>query len=159
MWQKMALTTAVALSIGGCASGAGGTASQTSVPTPVVTTQSGQPSIFGASASDYTLVSINGHALPYATPAKSDAALKPMEVVSGTLDLAANGEFSISTKYRDSTAPGGHDIDNKFSGSCTPEGHGYHMFWDGGGDSQLEIRGDSVTVDDGGVHSQYVKQH
>jgi hypothetical protein len=159
MWHKMALTTAVALSVAGCASGAGGTASQASAPAPAVTPQSGQSSIFGASASDYTLVSINGHALPYAAPAKGDASLQSMEVVSGTLDLAANGEFSISTRYRDATAPGGHDVDNKFSGSCTPEGHGYHMFWDGGGDSQLEISGDSVTVDDGGVHSRYVKQH
>jgi hypothetical protein len=32
------------------------------------------------------------------------------------------------------------------------------MFWDGGGDTQLSISGDTVTVNNGGTIFQYLKR-
>jgi hypothetical protein len=32
------------------------------------------------------------------------------------------------------------------------------MFWDGGGDTQLAISGDTVTVNNGGILFRYVKR-
>jgi hypothetical protein len=117
----------------------------------------GQSSLFGAAASDYALVSVNGHRLPYAPEAGSDAGLGPTEIVSGALTLQPNGVFSMSTTHRD-PKPSGQRYDSKFSGACAPDGDGYKMFWDGGGDTQLAISGDTVTVNNGGTLFRYIKR-
>jgi hypothetical protein len=161
MWQKIALATAAVLPLVGCASGATGSAAQPmgQAPVPVVAVQSGQSNMFGAAARDYVLLSIDGQRLPYAPTVARNVALAPAEVVSGTLTLQPNGAFSIATFYRD-TKPqkndGGFDI--KYSGICAPEGDAYRMFWEGGGDTQLAISGDTVTVNNSGVLFRYVSR-
>ena len=159
MWQKIALAAAAVLPLVGCASGGAGTAQPPVVwPVPAVAMQSGQSSIFGTAASDYTLLSIDGHRLPFAPAATSDAALPPAEVISGTLTLQPNGTFSMSTWYREAVSSGQRLFDNKSSGSCAPDGVGFRMFWDGGGDTQLSISGDSITVNNSGMLFRYLKR-
>ena len=154
MWQKLALAAAACIPIIGCATGGapGGQA-----PAPAVATQTGQSGVFGMAASDYTLVSIDGHRLPYTPTTVSDAALPPTEVVSGTLSLQTSGAFSISTRYRETKASDRRSFDSKFSGSCAPDGDAFRMFWDGGGDTQLSISGDTVMVNNYGMLFRYLK--
>lgn len=160
MWQKMAVLAAVALPVIGCAGGVAGVGSQPPVssPAPAVTTQSGQSNIFGSVARDFTLVSIDDHALPYALPNASDVALPPTEVMAGTLRLEPNGAFSIATTYREAKSPDRRGFDTKATGLCAPDEDGYHMYWDGGGDSQLVISGDTVRVNNSGVIFRYIKR-
>jgi hypothetical protein len=157
MWQKLALVAAAAIPLVGCASGSVSTVAQPSVQAPAVATQSGQSNVFGAAASEYALVSIDGHALPYA-PASGDAALAPTVVISGTLTLQANGAFAITTKYREAKTQGERLFDGKSSGSCAPDGNGFRMYWEGGGDTGLTVSGDTATVNNAGVLYRYLKR-
>ena len=156
MWQKLALAAAACLPIIGCATGGAGTLQLP--PLPVISFQ-GESGVFGAAASDYTLLSIDGHRLPYAPTIASDATLPPTEVISGVLALQTNGAFSMSTWYREPEPTGQRLFDNKSSGSCAPDGDAFRMFWDGGGDTKLAISGDTVTVNNGGVLFRYLKRH
>jgi hypothetical protein len=118
--------------------------------------QAGQSNVFGA-AGTFSLVSVDGHALPYA-PANGDAALAPSVFLSGSLTLQLNGAFSISTTYQEPAARGDRLVLGKFSGSCAPDGDGYRMYWDGGGDSQLTVNGDTAIVNNYGTLLRYLKQ-
>ena len=155
MWQKLAFTIAAAMPLAGCASSIG--AGPSAAPAPAVTMQAGQSNLFGAVASDYALVSVDGHALPYTPRAASDVSLLPTEIVGGTLTLRANGAFTIATTYRELKSTGLHSFDSKFSGACAPEGDAYRMFWEGGGNTQLAISGDTVMVNNGGVLFRFLK--
>jgi hypothetical protein len=154
MWQKLALAAAACIPIVGCASGGTSTAQ---APAPAVATQTGQSSLFGAAASDYSLVSIDGHRLPYSPQRTSDAALPPTEVVSGALTLQPSGAFVISTSYREIKFDR-RLFDTRFSGACAPDGDAFRMFWDGGGDTQLSISGDTVQVNNAGIVFRYLKR-
>jgi hypothetical protein len=158
MWQKLALAAAACIPIIGCASGGTNTSQSAQEPAPAVATLTGQSSLFGAAASDYALVSVNGHRLPYAPEVAGDAALGPTEVLGGTLTLQPNGVFSMSTTRRDTKPAGQRSFDSKSSGACAPDGEAYRMFWDGGGDTQLAISGDTVTVNNGGTIFRYLKR-
>lgn len=160
MWQKITLATAAVLPLVACASGTTGSAAQPlgQGPVPVVAVQSGQSTIFGAAARDYALLSIDGHRLPYAPAAGRDVALASAQVVSGTLTLQPNGAFSIATFYRDTKQQNGGAFDITSGGICTPQGDGYRMVWDGGGDTQLAITGDTVTVSNNGLLFRYVSR-
>jgi hypothetical protein len=155
MWRKVALAAAACFSVIGCASG--GT-SPAQAPAPAVATQTGQSTVFGAAASDYALVSIDGHRLPFTPPAAGDVALPPTQIESGTLSLQLSGAFVMSTTYREIKASDGRSFDTKFSGSCAPDGREFRMFWDGGGDTQLSISGDTVIVNNGGLLFRYLKR-
>jgi hypothetical protein len=157
MWQKLALAAAACIPIIGCASG-GPSSAPAPFPVPAVTTQVGQSSLFGSAASDYALVSIDGHRLPYAPPVASDVALPPTEVVSGALRLQANGAFVISTSYRELKGFDRRLFDTKFSGACAPDGDAFRMIWDEGGDTKLSISGDTVSVNNAGMLFQYLKR-
>lgn len=80
---------------------------------------------------EYTLVSIDGHALPYA----------PSAVKSGSFIVNANGTFHLETVY-DRAELGGSSA----SGTCYTEGDDVKMAWDGGGLTNLSLRGDTVTL-------------
>ncbi len=158
MWQKLALAAAACIPIIGCASGGTSTANPSQAAAPAVATLTGQSSLFGAAASDYNLVSVNGHRLPYSPEVGNDASLGPTEIVSGALTLQPNGAFSMSTTHRDLKPAGQRAFESKSSGACAPDGEAYRMFWDGGGDTQLAISGDTVTVNNAGMLFRYVKR-
>ena len=158
MWQKLGIAAAACISVIGCASGgASGGASSAPAPAPVVATQSGQSNLFGAAASEYTLLSVDGHRLPYAPQGASDAALPPTEIVNGALTLQSSGAFVISTSYRELKTVDRRLFDTRFSGACAPDGNAFRMFWDGGGDTQLSISGDTVIVNNSGSLFRYLK--
>jgi len=158
MWQKLALAAAACIPIIGCASGGASTSQSAKEPAPAVATVTGQSSLFGAAASDYALVSVNGHRLPYVAEVARDGPLGPTEILGGSLTLQPNGVFSMLTTHRDTKPAGQRSYDSKFSGACAPDGDGYRMFWDGGGDTQLAISGDTVTVNNGGTLFRYLKR-
>jgi hypothetical protein len=160
MWQKLALVAAAAIPLVGCAGGSVSTVAQPSVQAtaPPVAIQNGQSDVFGAAASEYVLVSVDGHALPYAPSASGDAAIVPTEVISGTLALQTNGAFSIATTYREARIQGARVYDGKGSGACAPDGDGFRMYWEGGGDTGLTVSGDTVSVNNNGVLYRYLKR-
>jgi hypothetical protein len=155
MWQKLGIAAAACISVIGCASGGGNTAQ---APAPAVATLSGQSNLFGAAASDYTLLSIDGHRLPYAPQKASDTSLPPTEIVNGALTLQPSGAFVISTSYRELKSSDRRLFDTRNSGACAPDGDAFRMFWDGGGDTQLSISGDTVIVNNGGTLFRYLRR-
>jgi len=109
-------------------------------------------------AAEYTLVAIDGHALPFAHKASDEPGVAPTKVVSGTLTVRANGTFLMSTQYSATEAQGERRFDGQFSGSCAPQDDGFRMFWDGGGETPLTVKGDTLTVTNDGVRLQYVRR-
>jgi hypothetical protein len=110
-------------------------------------------------ASTYSLVAIDGHALPYARVSSEGPGSSPTQVVSGTLDLHADGTFSMSTKYRAAEPQGVRVFDGQFSGACAPDGDAYRLYWNGGGETALTVSGDTVTVNNDGTLFRYVRRH
>jgi hypothetical protein len=160
MRQRTTLTVAMVLPLVACASGATGTTARPAVqPEPTVAAQSGASSVAGPSAHDYVLVSVNGHALPDTLAASEDEPRARREVVGGALTFANNGTFAISTTYRDVTSQNQRPFDSKFSGVSSPDGDGFHMYWDGGGDTRFTVRGDTVAMDNEGVLFRYLPRH
>src|SRR5690348_17284239 len=104
MWRKLALAAAAAMPLAGCASGAAGTGGQPIAHSSFTVQPAAETKPLASVASDYTLIAVDGHALPYAPPAGGDATLPPNEVVGGTLSLLANGGFTITTRYRETKA-------------------------------------------------------
>lgn len=159
MWARLAIAAAAVTTLVGCNGGGAGTAARpvATAPAPMTATQSGVSNGLAAVASVYTLVTVDGHSLPYA-PA-SELGVAPTQVVSGTLNLQADGTFTLTTKYRAIEAQGERTFDGHFSGACARTDEGFRLFWDGGGETALTMTGDTATVNNGGVRFQYVKGH
>lgn len=107
-------------------------------PTPALT--------IAAVAGDYALVSLDGHALPYAASGRT--------LTSGSFALNANGTFRLQTVYGPS---GGAGTSAAFSGACYPEGDQLKMVWDEGGLANLSFRGDTVFVKRDGALYAYLR--
>jgi hypothetical protein len=157
MWAKLTIAAAAVASLIGCNGGVAGTAARpvATAPAPMTATQTGVSNGLAAVASVYRLVTVDGHALPYAPAA--EVGIAPTQVVSGTLDLQADGTFTLSTKYRAIEAQGERTFDGQFSGACARTDDGYRLFWDGGGETALTVSGDTATVNNGGVRFQYLR--
>jgi hypothetical protein len=160
MWAKLALAATAVTTLVGCNGGGAGTAARpaASTPAPATVTQTGVSNGLAAVASTYSLVGVDGHALPYARVSSQDAGSSPTQVVSGTLDLHADGTFLISTKYRATEPQGVRVFDGQFGGACAPDGDAYRLYWNGGGETALTASGDTVTVNNDGTLFQYVRQ-
>ena len=159
MWARLAIAAMVVSTLVGCSGGGAGTAARptTTAAALMTATQSGVSNGLAAVASIYSLVAVDGHALPYASTTELGTA--PTQVVGGALNLQADGTFSLSTKYRAIEPQGERTFDGHFSGACARTDEGYRLFWDGGGETALTVNGDTVTVNNGGVRFQYVKSH
>ena len=103
----------------------------------------------------YRLVAIDGHALPFAPAKKGDAAnTESWTVVGGALVVRPNGTFQVETNYDTK----GADLNNSkytFSGTCFTAGSVVRMVWDGGGQTDLRVRGDTVVVNNQGTAFSY----
>jgi hypothetical protein len=119
--------------------------------------QSGVATGIAAVAATYTLVSIDDHALPYARVYTKGPVPSPTQVVSGTLTVQPNGTFSMSTKYRAVEPQGERFFEGQFTGACAPDGDAFRLYWDGGGETALSVRGDTAIVTNDGVHFQYLR--
>jgi hypothetical protein len=62
--------------------------------------------------------------------------------VSGSFRLNANGTFRLQTVYSPDIAANGPGA----SGTCYTEGHEVKMIWDGGGLTNMTVRGDTVFL-------------
>ena len=160
MWARPAVAAAVMMTLVGCAGSAVGTAARPVASAAITSTtaQTGDANGLAAVASAYTLVAIDGHALPYARAYGSTPATSVTEVLSGTLIVDATGTFSVVTKYRASEAKGDQFFDGTFTGVCAPDGDGYRMLFEGGGENVLTAKGETVTVNNAGVLYQYQRQ-
>ena len=159
MLPKQALAAAAVMALVGCAGGAGTSAHPLlSTPASATATQTGVSSGVAAVASAYTLVAIEGHALPFAPVYGKDATVAPNQVVSGTLNLRPDGTFSVATTYRTPEPQGARTFDGHSNGACAPDGGAYRLFWDGGGETAMTAKGDTVTVTNDGVRFQYLRQ-
>jgi hypothetical protein len=121
-------------------------------------TQTGVSNGLAAVASTYTLVAIDGHALPYARVSAEGPSPSPTQVISGTLVVQPSGTFTMSTKYRATEPQGVRLFDGQFGGACAPYGDGFRLYWNGGGETALTASGDTVTVDNNGTLFRYLKQ-
>jgi len=155
MWARLAFSAAAVMTLAGCASGAAGTAAGAPAPATGRAEAAGR---LAAVAAEYTLVAIDGHALPYSPKADNDPGVAPTKVVGGTLTVRANGTFLMSTQYSATEAQGERRFDGQFSGSCAPQDEGFRMFWDGGGETPLTVKGDTVIVNNNGVRFHYLRQ-
>lgn len=156
-----ALATAALMTLVGCAGGAVGTTVQPrpQAGPPATVTQTRVSNSLDAVAGIYTLVAIDGHALPYTREAARVGTLAPTEVLSGTLVVNPNGTFTVSTQYRAMEPSGERRFAGLFSGACASVGDAYRLYWDGGGETVLTASGDTVTVDNEGARFQYKRAH
>lgn len=109
-------------------------------------------------ASTYTLVAVDDHALPYSRTDRNDATTTPTQVVSGTLDLKADGTFTMSTTYRAVDEQGERLFDGRFNGACAPDGDNYRLYWNGGGETALTVSGGTLTVNNDGTRYKYLSR-
>jgi hypothetical protein len=159
MWPRLALAAAVATTLVGCNGGAAGTAARPlDVPSPATVTQSGVSNGLDAVASAYTLVAVDGHALPYTSQRVKGSDTPLTEVISGTLDLERDGTFALSTTYRATEGSGQRLFDGKFTGACAPAGDAFRLFWEGGGETPLTMKGDTVSVNNNGAIYRYLRR-
>ena len=149
MFWKLGLAASTLACIVGCSP-----ARPTSEPTPGAATAGGTLSLESI-AGQYRLVAIDGHALPFAPAKKGDAAnTESWTVVGGALLVRPNGTFQVETNYDTK----GADLNNSkytFSGTCFTAGGVVRMVWDGGGQTDLRVRGDTVVVNNQGTAFSY----
>lgn len=151
MFWKLGLAASTLACMVGCSP-----ARPTSEPTPSAATAGGTLSLESI-AGQYRLVAIDGHALPFAPAKKGDAAnTESWTVVGGALLVRSNGTFQVETNYDTK----GADLNNssyKFSGTCFTAGSVVRMVWDGGGQTDLRMRGDTLVVNNQGTAFSYLR--
>jgi hypothetical protein len=109
-------------------------------------------------AGDYTLIAIDGHRLPYALAAHGDAArAEAWPVLAGTLSLRPNGTFRVETTYN-SNMTGSDKSTYQFSGTCFGSEGEFRMVWDGGGQTAIAVRGDTILVKNEGNAFSYLRR-
>jgi hypothetical protein len=150
MVRKIGVAAAVFASLIGCASGPAG-----STPTPNPAPSANAPPTVEAIVGQYTLVAIDGHALPVVPGRAANKSAWP--VVSGTLALQPNGTFRLETVYDRSASEGGRSA-LQFSGTCYAAGTEVRMVWDAGGLTNLTQRGDTLVLNNDGTMYSYLRR-
>jgi hypothetical protein len=98
---------------------------------------------------EYTLVTVDGNALPHAPRAVAGTMARP--VVSGSLLINPNGTFRLETAYGADSGPSA-----AATGTCYAEDDAVKMVWDGGGLTNLTLRGDTVLLKREGSEYRYL---
>ena len=132
----------------GCAGGTS-QSSRTSGPAP-----QSSPHTLASIAGDYRLVAVDGKAIPFAQPSRARDAADAWPVVAGKLVLRPDGTFLMETTY-DTNADGARSF--AFKGSCFGAGDAFSMVWDGGGQTPLTIRGDTVVISKQNTRFSYLR--
>jgi hypothetical protein len=99
----------------------------------------------------YTLISIDGHDLPYAPPQEG---VNSPQVVSSTLTLNADGTFSMTISFR---VGSGNPISRDLSGTYTRDGSDFKMQWKGAGVTTGTFKGNTFTFNNEGALFAYQK--
>ncbi|HTI65386.1 MAG TPA: hypothetical protein VL524_17815 [Gemmatimonadaceae bacterium] len=152
MSWRLGIAAPMLLGVLGCA-----TARPAAAPVPAAS--SAVPALSLESiAGDYTLIAIDGHRLPYALTAHGDAArAEAWPVLAGTLALRPNGTFRVETTYN-SNMTGGDKSTYQFSGTCFGSEGEFRMVWDGGGQTAIAVRGDTILVKNEGNAFSYLRR-
>ena len=155
MSWKLGIAAPMIVWVLGCA-----TAQPTPSPTPAASAASAPTATVSleAIAGEYTLFAIDGHALPYPPATSSDASRSSSwPVLAGTLSLRPNGTFRVETTYN--TSPAGTEKNAyQFTGTCFGNGAAFSMVWDGGGETALTARSDTIVVKNEGRAFSYVRR-
>ena len=93
----------------------------------------------------YSLVSIDGHPVPYTPMHEGQQA---PEVVSGTLTLNSDGTFTSAMSYR---LPDGRVMSRDFRGTYSGKGSKLNLQWEGAGQTKAEVEGSTFTYDNHGM--------
>ena len=151
MIWKIGLAASTLACVVGCSA-----ARPSSEPTPTASAAA-SPLSLESIAGQYQLVAIDGRALPVAPAKKGDAAnTESWTVVGGTLLVRPNGTFQVETNY-DTKGDTRDNSSYKFSGTCFTAGSVVRMVWDGGGQTDLRLRGDTVVVNNQGTAFSYLR--
>lgn len=152
MSWRLGIAAPMLLGVLGCA-----TARPAAAPVPAAS--SAVPALSLESiAGDYTLIAIDGHRLPYALAAHGDAArAEAWPVLAGTLALRPNGTFRVETTYN-SNMTGSDKSTYQFSGTCFGSEGEFRMVWDGGGQTAIAVRGDTILVKNEGNAFSYLRR-
>ena len=102
-------------------------------------------------AGDYTLVTVDGNALPYRP--KSAAGVAARAIVAGSFIVKENGTFRLETSYAAESAPNA-----AATGTCYPEDGTMKMVWDGGGLTNMTQRGDTLFLNREGSQYGYLRR-
>lgn len=115
------------------------------------------PSTLEAIAGDYGLVAIDGHSIPFAPVSRSREATGPAwPVAAGTLLLRPNGTFLMETSYN-TNVDDARSL-SEFNGTCFSVGSGFQMVWEGGGQTTLSVRRDTLVVNNEGTLFSYLRR-
>jgi hypothetical protein len=109
----------------------------------------------------YMLVSIDGHAVPYAPPREPDRpadAPPPPTIAASIFTVLPDSTFRMTMTYR-MGPPGAERVsEGQFSGTYVREGAGYTFAWKNAGQTPVTLRGDTLTVNNEGMLFAYVRQ-
>jgi hypothetical protein len=73
------------------------------------------------------------------------------------LVVRTNGTFQVETNY-DTKGDTRDNSSYKFSGTCFSAGTVVRMVWDGGGQTDLRLRGDTIVVNNQGTAFSYLRR-
>lgn len=120
------------------------------------TVSQGPPALPGT----YSLVSIDGHPLPYAPvhPATPADAPPPPVVVGSIFTISADSTFTLSMSYRITRQGTEQDLDRTFGGTYVREDSGYRFTWVNAGQTPVTWRGDTLILNNEGMLFAYYRQ-
>ena len=102
-------------------------------------------------AGTYTLVTVDGHAIPYAPMHQGQRA---PTIVSSTLTLDEGGRFESKMSYG---KPDGGEFSRDFKGTYVRKGSELVMTWEGAGRTTVTIDGGTLTMNNEGMLFVYEK--
>jgi hypothetical protein len=140
-------TAGSALALGlilGCATNKATTAGTLGAPAAA-------PVSIATMAGDYALVTVDGHALPFTLRSAAGTSARP--IVAGSFALKNDGTFRLQTAYGAETAASA-----TATGTCYTEGDEVKMVWDGGGLTNIALRGDTVVLKREGAQYGYLRK-
>jgi len=110
-------------------------------------------------AGTYTLLTIAGHALPYAPdhPDRPADAPPPPTVVHSVFTVNADGTFSMTMRYRMVVDTASREIDRDFDGTYAWQDTAYTFSWTGAGQTAVTFRADTLLLNNVGMLFAYVK--
>lgn len=130
--------------------------------TPVVPTPINQQSDLKALvevAGQYTLVSVDGRALPM-LPLRAEVSQNPAtEIASSSLLVRGDGSIQMVVRYRDVTQSNGQYTERVYTGTCFAAGpYAYRLAFDGAGTTDVSLVGDRLILDNEGMQFSYTRR-
>jgi hypothetical protein len=127
------------------------------VPTPI--THTADLKALVEVAGQYTLVTVDGHVLPFATTNVGLTADQVIpEIASSSLLLRGDGTFALVLTYRKVVNGVEQLTDRSFTGTCTGTGPTYHLALEGAGITDVTLVGDKLYMDNQGVQFSYERR-